>query len=214
MKRQAAVSIFALAALCGASAAFAQSVQHPWYLEGDYGWSKHGMEGTDLDRAFATQGFTTSNSMDNKDQAWGLVLGYRFTPNWGIEGAYSDLGKFKYNGTVIAPAADTVSGDYQAKAWSLAGIGTLPLGNGFGLYGKLGLHDTKAELSATSGTGAGPTGGTSSGTGLLVGMGATYDFTPAVYGKLGWDRYMRVGDDQKTGRGDLDVFGAGVGFRF
>jgi long-subunit fatty acid transport protein len=48
----------------------------------------------------------------------------------------------------------------------------------------------------------------------VFGLGGTYAFSPAWYARAGWDRYFRVGDDQKTGRGDLDVLGIGVGYRF
>jgi len=214
MKRQTAARIaLAIAMFSGASATIAQNAQRPWYVEGSLGWSKQGMDGADINRAFASQGVTSSTSFDDNDSAWGLTLGYRFTRNWGIEGSYNDFGKFKYSGTILAPIPGAVSGDYKANAWSLAGVGTMPLDKGFALYGRLGLAYSEAKLSASS-TGSALSGGKSHDTGLMFGLGATYDFTPAVYARLGWDRFFRVGDDQRTGRGDMDVVGAGVGLRF
>jgi OOP family OmpA-OmpF porin len=214
MKTKSAVSVIvAAASLCGASAVFAQNVQRPWYVEGSVGWSNHGMDGSDINRVFGSRGVTSSSSFDNTDTAWGLTLGYRITPNWGIEGSYNDFGKFKYSGTISRPIPGAVGGDYKANAWSLAGVGTIPLDKAFSLYGRLGLAYSEAKLSASS-TGSAVSGAKNHDTGWMLGLGAKYDFTPAVYARLGWDRYFRVGDDQSTGRGDIDVVGAGVGFRF
>jgi OmpA-OmpF porin, OOP family len=211
--KQAIKLAVAAAALCGASAAMAQNVQRPWYVEGSLGASKHGMNGADMDRSFAAQGATTASSFDENDQAWGLKLGYRFAPNWAVEGAYHDLGKFGFSGTTAAPVPGSFSGDYKAQAWSLSGVGTWPVGNAFAVYGKLGVAYTEAKTSVSS-TGTPLSGGKSNNTGLVLGLGGTYDFSPAWYARLGWDRYLRVGDDQKTGRGDLDVYAVGIGFRF
>jgi OOP family OmpA-OmpF porin len=214
MKCQTAIRIaVAAATFAGVSTAFAQSVQRPWYIEGNVGWTKMDMDGAEINRQFGRQGALTSSSFNDEDTGWGLTLGYKFSRNWAIEGGYVDFGKFKYSGTTFAPIPGSFSGDFKASAWSLAGVGTLPLEKNFSLYGKLGLHYSEAKLS-TSSVGTPLSGGKSNDTGMVFGLGATYDFTPVVYGKFGWDRYLRVGDDQKTGRGDIDYVGAGVGLRF
>jgi hypothetical protein len=47
-----------------------------------------------------------------------------------------------------------------------------------------------------------------------IGAGATYRFSPRWYGRLGWDRYSRAGDEYGGGRGEVDVYGLGLGWRF
>lgn len=46
-----------------------------------------------------------------------------------------------------------------------------------------------------------------------IGAGATYRFSPRWYGRLGWDRYSRAGEEYGAGR-DVDVYGIGLGWRW
>ena len=71
-------------------------------------------------------------SIDRSDTAWGFGLGYRVNRNFAVEGAYTDLGRFKYS-------TDTFDGYWRAKGISLAAVGLLPLQSTWSLYGKAGV---------------------------------------------------------------------------
>jgi len=183
-----------------------------WYAGFDLGRSRLGLNGNDLDSAFANQGVGTSSSIDNTSTSYGLTGGYRFNSNFAVEAGLTRLGEFDYS----APAAgDTISGKYKANALSLAAVGIYPLGQAWSLYGKLGAARTNVDLDASSATGATPVSNEShSGTGWLVGAGLTYDFAQNYYAKAGWDRYADVGDAAITGKGPIDLYTVGVGIRF
>jgi opacity protein-like surface antigen len=212
--QQRITAIGAAAALLLSGAAFAQSTPAPgipgWTLGVDVGQSK-GPGSGDINGSFGAQG-ATGTSVDDKDTAWGLNLGYRFHRNWGLEGGYRDFGKYGYS-TSTPPG--TISGEYKAQAWSLAGVGYLPLGDSaFSLYGKLGVARTDVDRNVNSAPPGMAVGSTSANkTGLMGGLGLQYDFSNRWFAKAGWDRYTRVGNES-TGKADLDVLSAGVGIRF
>lgn len=186
-----------------------------WYVEGDLGASRTRLDNGDVAGSFAGLG-AGGGSIDRNDSGWGLKLGYRMNPNWGVEAAYNEFGKFGYSTTTTTPAG-SISGDYKPKAFSLSGLGFWPLGTGskWSLYGKVGLARTELERnvgSASAGLGAGSA--KERNTGLVLGLGANYDISERWFARVGWDRFTRLGDTGSTGRGDLDYLNAGVGFRF
>ena len=151
-----------------------------WYGGLDLGASH--LSGLDIGNALGQQGIAVgSSSVDHSDTAFGFDLGYRVNRNFAVEGAYTDLGKFKYS-------TDTFDGSYRAKAFSLAGVGILPLESNWSLYGKAGIAHTQAKLDA-------PSDASDTRNGLLVGAGAMYDINRNVYAKAGWDRYASIGSD-------------------
>jgi len=207
--------------LCAALAAaggnaVAADEKPAWYGDLDAGRSHLNMQGSDLDGVFGRQGITTGGTtLDRHETTWGLNLGYRFNPNFGLEGGYIDFGKSAYSAPATAPGTDLIQGRYRAHAWSLAPVGYLPLNRQWDLFGKLGLTSARAELSTASTTGAtAPTGGSHTNAGWVFGGGTTFDFTRNVYGKLELDRYSHVGDAGVTGKSNIDVLGAGIGVRF
>ncbi len=94
--------------------------------------------------------------------------GFQFTPNWGVEAQYSDLGKRDLTN------AGAAAGSFSASQFSIAGTGTLPLTSGFSLLGKLGVSGNRI------GTSSNVVVGNANSTGVLVGIGASYSFTPAL----------------------------------
>ena len=209
MYRQA---ITAFAVVVSSGVAHAQSADKTdWYAGIDIGRSRLGMNGSDVDGAFANQGIASSTSLDQTDTSFGVNAGYRFNNFFALEGAYARLGSFDYS---AGTGTDTIDGKFKASALSLSGVGFYPLSTQWSLYGKAGLTRTDAKLEASSESGLTPTQNSShNGTGLLVGAGVTYDFARNVYAKAGWDRYTKVGDSS-TGSGPVDLYMVGVGMRF
>jgi OOP family OmpA-OmpF porin len=98
---------------------------------------------------------------DTSENSWKGYAGFQFNPTWGLEAGYSHLGA--YHGSNVS-------------SWSLAGTGTIPLGDRWSLLGKAG-----ASLNKPHATGA------SSHTGLLLGGGAEYAFTKHVAMRLEYE---------------------------
>lgn len=199
-----------------ASSALAQQGPPPagWYLGFELGAGRTDLNAGDLNSAFASQGIAASSTLDRSDSGFGLKLGYRLSPRWSLEGGYANLGRYGYVATTSAPAVGGLGGNYEARAWSFAGLGSLALADRFALYGKFGVARTTVERDVdwqTAGLGALNTDAKRNG--LLLGAGATYDFSATWFGRAGWDRYTRAGDGS-TGRGDIDFYGIGLGRRF
>lgn len=186
-----------------------------WYLVGSIGQSKVKDAGKgDIDAALVSAGATgLSSSLDDTDTGYKFQLGYRFNPNWAIEGGYVDLGKFNYNATFTG---GTASAQVKASGLNIAGVGTYPINDQFSVFGKLGFIDGKVEESITA---TGP-GGTASGSASATkvkanyGFGATYNLSKAWGLRAEWERFSKLGDNNTTGESDVDLLSVGVVFNF
>lgn len=160
----------------------------------------------------ACEGFP--GSCDDKDTAWKIFAGYQFNENFGAELGYVDLGTAKGTTSVAflgVPAGSTVNID--VKTFELVGVGTFPINNDFGVFGKLGIHRWDADFSGfIPGLGAGSF--SDDGTDLTFGVGLQWNFMKEASARLYWQRYNDVGDENTTGKTDLDVFGVSALFRF
>ncbi len=166
-----------------------------WYAGGSFGQS------TMKDTSSALIG----TSFDDTDNAWKVYGGYQFHPNVGVEVGYIDFGKFKGSG----PA--TVSDNWKATGINVSAVGTLPLANQFSLFGKVGLMawdvDDKFSVGPVSGSAK------KKGTNLSLGIGAQYAFTKQLAGRVEYERFTNVGNDD-TGKSDIDLLSIGVVFKF
>ena len=160
----------------------------------------------------------SSLSKDETAGVFGVALGYDFSPQWAVEGGYVDNGKLSARRTSTAGTIGTFGAQVEGTALFLAGIGKLPLQNGFYLFGKLGLArtTTKAQLDTTGGF-ALPAGiGTNpkrTESNLLWGLGAGYDFSRTLGLRFDFTRINNVGD-ASTGEGDVNTITGAVKFRF
>jgi OOP family OmpA-OmpF porin len=206
------IGFAASVALFSISGAHAQDTG--WYAGANAGVTNAKQTGGGIDGAFAAQGATADTNLDKRDNIYSLNLGYQFHKNFALEGGYVDLGKYKFNSNISAPATDTASGDYRVKGWTTTAVGILPLDNGFAAYGKLGAVFADTKFNAGSDTGATSIGSTSkSSTRPLYGLGVSYDFSKQVVGKAEWTRYDGLGNDL-TGKSDIDTYTVGVAYKF
>jgi OmpA-OmpF porin, OOP family len=185
-----------------------------WYGGVNLGSSNLNLNGGDVDSAFANQGITTSSSIDRHDAGYSLNLGYLVNPHFAVEGGYVDFGKFNFHSVASAQAADTINGNYKAHGYNLSAVGIVPLQRGLSVYGKAGAFRSLAELDASS-TGLVPVSGANDWeTHPTFCIGAGYDFSKNIVGKLEWNCYLNVGDGSTTGRSDIDLYMAGMGYKF
>lgn len=135
---------------------------------------------------------------DDRDTMGKLTLGGYFSPYFGAELAYADMG-----------SADRAGGSADARALQFNLIGRAPLSEQFSLIGKLGANYGRTRVSALPGTGI--TTGRDSGWGPTVGVGLQWNFTRQWSAVLEWERarYHFAG-----GRENVDATSIGLRYHF
>lgn len=149
---------------------------------------------------------------DLKDTGYKVFGGFMFAPNFGVEGAYLDLGKATASGSVTIVNGGTVTitetGSLKASGFGLWGVGVAPIGNA-SVFAKLGFASIKAKAEFCD-----PICGSESktATDLAWGVGAGYNFTPNLGARVEWERFRaKFPDGEKF---DIDFLSAGVVYRF
>ncbi|SHH39022.1 outer membrane beta-barrel protein [Massilia sp. CF038] len=101
----------------------------------------------------------------------GAFLGYQFNPFIAIEGSARLLADTEVNGV-----------DVKADQIALSAVGTIPLGeSGFSVLGRLGYNRVSLRGNNKKFTENKP----------VIGIGAAYAFTPAVQGRLEYQRLYK-----------------------
>lgn len=167
------------------------------YVSGSIGQSR-----SDIDTSPLSAAGVTAISTDDTDTAWKLNFGYQFNRHWGVEVGYVNFGDYSVTGRFgAAPVSATV----DVTAWTLAAVGTLPLGNSnFSLFGKLGVARGEADGSAAVGATSVSVG--DRGTDLFGGIGVRYDFNRNFGVQLEAERYNF--DDK------INLFTVGLRYKF
>jgi OOP family OmpA-OmpF porin len=124
------------------------------------------------------------NNVTNNSQAgYGLLLGYNFSPNFGVELEYNSLGGFD----IPDPAS---ASSIKGRALGISAVGMIPLNRQFSLYGKMGIATTTLRDSPGPGyTGTNYTTYTYNDTNLTFGFGGLFNVTPVVGFRVGYDFY-------------------------
>ena len=172
-----------------------------WYAGVGAGVSYYNLNSQDF--SATTIPSLAGQGIDETGFGWKLFGGYRFSPYFGLEGSYADLG--------------TTSGgvNYSMHSWNVAAVGRIPFGtSGFSLQGKVGAAFTRAQnFNATQYK-----------TNPLVGAGVGYDFPNGVGVLAEAEWYGKVGDATAfdpttgivsgTGRADTFLFSVSTMLRF
>ena len=194
----------------------AQGETGGFYVGGSAGWL-HGtdMNGDAINQAFAAQDLAVhTTSVDDSATGWKVFAGYRFDRHWAVEGGYTALGRYDFQGQVITDPG-TVQASWHAHDWNAFAVGLLPLAESFELSGKVGAGAWRTRLQA-SGTFSGRSAQSAdaSGIGPVAGLGIRLRLTQALSARLEWERFFRVGDATTTGRSDIGFGSLGLQYRF
>jgi len=220
--QQAAIRNAAVAAGMGLALAIptgASAQDSPWYIGGSIGQSRVKLDTGGLSSDLAAAGMAnTGFSANETDTGFKLFGGYRFHPNFAVEGGYAELGKFSASGTVttfnfvpIVPLPTKVTIEV-GQGLHLAVVGNVPLANQFSVFGRLGAYNMRTEMKVTvSGISSSES---ARNTGFLLGAGVGYDFTRNVGMRVEWEQFNKVGDKDKTGQGDVGLLSVGLVYRF
>ena len=169
MKKILTACAFAAAALTAA----------PVFAQGYVGFGVGSSKVSGADSGTVTGGNTNKSLVK-------IFGGFQFTPTWGAELQYSDLGKRDISNAGVAVGSAT------ASQYSIAGTGTLPLSSGFSLLGKLGVSANRVNAPAGALS-------SSNNTSALIGVGASYSFTPALSLRVEYEDFGQVATVAGTG---------------
>lgn len=143
-------------------------------------------------------------SCDDKDNSLRLLGGYQFHPNFAVELGVLYLGEVQARGP---GGTFTV----ESAALEALGVGMLPLGDKFSVYGKAGIY--RAETEARLNTVILTETQKESNFDLTFGFGVRFDVAKNLALRAEWQRYMDVGGDD-IGEADIDVISFGVLLKF
>jgi OOP family OmpA-OmpF porin len=195
-KRVMIASFMGAAIALTSATAFAQGRSDAgWYLGGSFGQSE-----VDIENCGA------GVACDEKDTAWRILGGYQINRNFAVELGFHQFG----DASATAPGIGQL--DFEANAFELVGLGALPLGNQFSIYGKAGLY--RGETKVTGTVLGVPVDLKETNTDLTYGIGAQYDVNRQLGLRLEWQRYTNMGDNATIGESDIDVMSVGLVFRF
>lgn len=157
-----------------------------------------------------------TRTLDDTDTAYKLTLGYQPNKNFAIEAGYTNLGDANVNyAGVGAAAGDTYSFSYKVDAWTVAGVGILPVADQFSVFGKLGVAVTKLKsnenINLVSIADIETLSESRSRTNVLYGVGVKYDITKNIGVRAEYEDFGRVGDNASA---KLSVISVGLDFRF
>jgi OOP family OmpA-OmpF porin len=142
----------------------------------------------------------TAAADKTNETSYKLYGGYRFTPNWGIELAYADLGSGYSSNVTIGGLPGTVTA--KADTWYVAATGTLPFGNGFSLLGKLGMASNHVSAGDLCLGGTCFSMGSDSRSSPMVGVGLEYAFAGRWTARLEYEDYGKLTSDDVWGTGN------------
>jgi OOP family OmpA-OmpF porin len=203
MARALASVVFGVGLALSGFGALAQPAETGWYIGASFGQAK-----ADVD-------CSGTIACDDKDSSWKIFGGYQINRNFAVELGYSDLGAVTASTPsfvlfpLVVPAANL---EIEATAWELVAVGSLPVTDGFSVFGKLGVY--RADTDARVDFGAlGSTTESDSNTDLTFGIGVRYDFTRNFGVRAEYQFYSAVaaGFGEEA---DVDVMSVGLVWRF
>jgi OOP family OmpA-OmpF porin len=141
---------------------------------------------------------TSTSGVSSDETSWKVLGGYTFTKFVGIEGSYRDLGG-------INETIGTTSIGMDVSSIDVFGVGILPVGQKFDVFGKAGL--SRVEVKSTF---SDPLLGSfsASDTGNELALGAGFNF------KMGEKFALRVEYETFDTTDSMDVFSTGAVWRF
>ncbi len=180
------LALLAVMMLPGQAAA-QKGLTSAFFVNAGMGQGRMSMELASLDAQPASIGNPAPSPSSTTATGGEFGAGHVFDQPVLVEGAYNKLGSFSYRNPSPVP---TVGVSIKATAWSLFGVGTLPISSGLSAFGKLGLAYTQLKANAVE---------------LLVhnnstnkmnfawGLGAQHDFTQNLAVRLEYENFGNVG---------------------
>lgn len=139
--------------------------------------------GASAGRSKADIDCTGTLTCDTSATGWKVFAGYMFHPNFGVEGAWFDMGKAKFSAAVTG--GPDAFGEFKGRGFGLYALGQASQGPWSGFI-KAGITSTRATGSARVADISGSLSETHTNFGW--GMGGGYDFTRNFGARLEFER--------------------------
>jgi OOP family OmpA-OmpF porin len=166
-----------------------------------------------IDNTLALSGYSTNTLYaDDKNTGWKALVGYSFNEYIALEGSYADFGDTDIFASLAPPASFHAQASLRGASLDL--VGTLPLGERFSAFARLGVNRIKIDQDFSSSVAINPwfTDRTDRGTNHKYGFGLEYDVTDNWSLRAEAERFHidtnRVADDK------VDMFSIGLVYRF
>lgn len=213
MKSSKTSTTLGFAALAIFTAPLTIAADSGWYFGGSGGPSQTDVDEDRIAADLLDQGYTTTFMDDNeRDTGFKVFGGYQFNKYFGMESGYFDLGDFGY--TSFTVPTGTLHGVLGARGLNLDAVLSLPFTDRFSAFARAGVAYSEVE-GAFEGTGlvnVVEPNSESKEANYKFGVGLEYMFTRRFGMRLEGERY-RI-DDSVGNKGDIDLYSAGVLFRF
>ena len=209
---QTAVAALAVVGLSAAVPSYAQ-----WYVGGSIGKSDIKFNNAAQSDQFLDLGFTNPTTVSStKDTGYRLFGGYQLHKYIAVEGAYVDLGRFGFR-TDVTPRG-SLTGSTRIDGFELSALGTLPIGDRFGLFARVGALAAQTKTSYTGGgsieTLIGGDTQKKRSTELVYGAGAMFNINKNLSVRGEWSRYDKLGNVLTGGRTNANLYSLGIVYRF
>ena len=172
-----------------AVAMLAAAIATPAFSQAYIGVGVGSSQASNIDRTIMP-GVVLSGGNTSKGSAK-IYGGFQFTPNWGVEAQYTDLGSRNLAlsiSNVLSPI-----GSLKSSQYSVAGTGTFPLNESFSLLGKLGFTTNSSALGVNA---FGFSASTSQNrTDLILGVGVSYKITPKLAVRLEYEDFGKFSNN-------------------
>lgn len=185
-----------LAGLMAAPAMASLSIPNGWYIEGNGGSSK-------------VNDYSTNGHVSNGGGlGWNVNAGYKFMPYLSAE-----IGYTQYAASKIEDQFGTTAAKNKHYSYDFTAKGVVPIvASGLEAFAKLGIQRSVSSISISDQTAANNItldSSRHSDTGLYMGLGAQYYFTPELAGIAQW---ARAKNNSNVGTFDLYSIGLSIIF--
>jgi OOP family OmpA-OmpF porin len=211
MKKLHVLCLASLAAL-GSTPALSQNAQH-FYGGAGLGQSRSSIDDNRINAALIGAGATsTSISHDQQDASYKVFGGYQFTPYFGMEVGYFNLGEFGFKST--STPTGTLDGRIKLTGTNIDLVGSMPMNDQLSFIARIGVHNARAQDTFTSTGNVQLTNPNPEKreTNYKAGFGFAYKFSPSMSLRGELERY-RV-NDAVGSKGDINMASLSLVFPF
>ena len=199
-----------------------------WYFGVTGGQAEADLNKAELDDltifAFESNGadvLSGSSTLDDSDTSFSLVGGYRVSEYFALEAGYVDFGAMEYRSTGVVdpiglpPTAAAFSADVEVTGFTMAAIGSVPIGAAFDVHGRAGVlfADTEFTVGASMLGSSASDSFSADSQDLFYGLGVGLQLGQNWSFSLDWQQFKDVGDDDETGEADVNRLSLGVSYK-
>ena len=215
------IFIWMVGVISVAAAMPVEAADDGWYGELDVGQADY------TKAQFIVEGVTNNTNWNNKYEtrvSGGRVLAtYKFNRYWGIEGGFVAFDQSSGEAKCVSNKHNTCdpnfdsAGAYQLDASGLQGdvIADFPFSDDWSVFGRAGLTVETTELSEEQNTGLfGSISETNTSVVSTFGFGIGWTVAENWQVRLGWDRYLALGNPDRKPNFDISLISIGLQYHF